>query len=371
MLTPTGCRERQQRLRQALAEQRIDAAIISDPLEIYYFSGLLLPTMASPLRGCLWIDAFTTWMIAPMNTSATVDDLLYYEALHNSTTNADWTRRMSQLAAAKLGGGRVRRIGWQSETLPRLLGETVQAAVAPDEWIAVDDLIGAMQQRKDPDEIAIIRRSIEIDLATYRAVEPLIQPGVREIDILAAAQQAALQEAGEALWHGGDYACGVGGGWARDRRIEAGELYVVDAWTYQHGYWADLSRTYIVGDAISPLQQSIFDHMKQIHEHVPELLKPGVDGIEVWQKVDALVREHPALAASGLTHHAGHNLGLRAHEMPDLNPDRGGILQVGNVVTLEPGAYMKEARQGVRLENMYLITETGVENLSVYPMSLR
>jgi Xaa-Pro aminopeptidase len=57
--------------------------------------------------------------------------------------------------------------------------------------------------------------------------------------------------------------------------------------------------------------------------------------------------------------------------MPDLNPERGGMFEVGNVVTLEPGAYLDGLRGGVRLENMYLLTENGAENLSVYPMSLR
>ena len=56
--------------------------------------------------------------------------------------------------------------------------------------------------------------------------------------------------------------------------------------------------------------------------------------------------------------------------MPDLNKERGGILQVGNVVSVEPGAYIPEMRAGVRLENMYLITADGLENLSPYPMEL-
>lgn len=370
MLTPIGCRGRQQRLRQALVEQGIDAAIISDPAEIYYFTGYLLPTMPNALRGFLWIDVTSSWLIAPVNAAAAVDDILHYEAVHLGTSNADWTRQISQLAAAKLSGN-VRRVGWQAEMLPRLLGEAVETVVAPDEWIAIDDLIAMMEQRKDSDEIAMIRKSVEVNLAAYRAVEQVIAPGVREIDVLLAGQQAAIQAAGEPLWHGGDYRCGTDGGAARDRMIEAGETYIVDAWTHYRGYWSDLSRTYIVGDEITPQQQSIFDHLKEIHEHIPSLLKPGVDGIEVWQQVDAMIREHPALAERGLVHHAGHNLGLRAHEMADLNPDRGGMLAAGNIVTLEPGAYIPDARCWVRLENMYLITETGVENLSPFPMRLK
>ena len=373
MLTATGCRMRQERLRQALAENRIDAAIISDPLEVYYFTGLLLPRVPHLLAAFLWIDAQSIWLVAPMNMGqAAVDEVMTYEWSHNFTTNADWNRRINQLVAARLSGsGSVRRIGWQAEMLLRLLGNTVDAAVHPDEWIAIDDLIADMESRKDPDEIDLIRRSVQINEAAYKAVQQTIKPGVKELDVLLAGQQAAHHEAGEIVVHMGDYTSATAGGWARDRQIEAGELYVVDAWTYARGYWADMSRTFIVGDEITPLQQSIFDVMKHVHDLIPSVLVPGADGIDVWKFIDGLIRQHPSFAESGIPHHGGHNIGLRAHEMPDLNPDRGGWLEVGNVVCVEPGGYTPAARIGVRLENMYLLTENGTVSLSVFPMSLR
>ena len=56
--------------------------------------------------------------------------------------------------------------------------------------------------------------------------------------------------------------------------------------------------------------------------------------------------------------------------MPDINRDRGGTLEPGMVICIEPGGYFEAARYGVRLENMYLITDTGAENLSEYPLQL-
>jgi Xaa-Pro dipeptidase len=372
MLTPSGCRERQQRLRRALADQGIDAAVISDPHEIYYFTGLLLPTTPFAPPALLWLGMDSTWLVAATGqTNAAVDEILHYEGSQGSTANPDQMRLLNALAATRLSGLKARRIGWQADALPRLLGVTIDSTVHPDEWVAIDDLINVMERRKDPDEIAVIRRAVAVDLAAYRAASAVIQPGVNELDVLAAGTQGALYEAGEVVWHGGDYQSGRGGGWARDRLIEAGELYIIDAQTCYRGYWADLSRAYIVGDTITDLQQSIFDHLKHIHDLVPNMLKPGIPGEIVWHMIDGFVRDHPALADIGLTHHAGHNIGLRAHEMPDLNPNRGGMLEVGNVVCVEPGAYIDELHAGIRLENMYLITESGAENLSVYPMSLR
>jgi Xaa-Pro aminopeptidase len=118
------------------------------------------------------------------------------------------------------------------------------------------------------------------------------------------------------------------------------------------------------------LQQSIFDHIAAIQAEVPARLKPGVHGRDLWRWMDARVREHPALASEGLIHHAGHSIGLHVHEMPDLNRDRGGILEAGNVVCVEPGGYTAAARRGARIENTYLITESGAVNLSEYPICL-
>ncbi len=372
MLTSTGCRERQQRLRRALAAQNLDAAVISDRHEIYYFTGVLLPIQPFSPPALAWVDAKSIWVIVPKGSNeGAVDETLTYERSIGATSNPDWTRRINDLLGQRLSGVSAKRIGYQAEALPLLLSKTIDATVHPDEWVALDDTIEQMERVKDADELDLIRRSIEIDLAAYRAAQGAIQPGVRELDVLAAAVQAAYWSAGEIVYHNGDYHSAADGGDARDRSLEGGELYIIDAWTNYRGYWSDLSRTFVVGEEITDTQQSIFDHIRQVQEAVPNILKPGIDGTEVWRQVDALIRQHPLLAEKGLVHHAGHAVGLRAHELPDLNPTRGGTLEVGCVISVEPGAYIEPAGAWVRLENMYLITETGAELLSVYPMSLR
>jgi len=67
-----------------------------------------------------------------------------------------------------------------------------------------------------------------------------------------------------------------------------------------------------------------------------------------------------------LTHHAGHGLGLEHPESPILVPESTDVLRAGDVVTLEPGCY-REGVGGVRLENNYLITESGFEQLNASP----
>ena len=72
----------------------------------------------------------------------------------------------------------------------------------------------------------------------------------------------------------------------------------------------------------------------------------------------------------GMTHHLGHGIGLQAHEFPHLNPKWDDVLEEGEVVTAEPGQYGPELAAGIRLENAYLVTKTGVERLIDFPMDL-
>ncbi len=367
-LTIEGCLARQGRLRERLATMALDAAVITDARDIYYFTGVWLDRAPACLM--LPVDA-PSWLALRDGVDAQgVEQAVRYEWHKLGTMNPDPMRQLTSAVAKHLQSRRAAsRIGWQAESMPRQLAAVFNQAWGAAKWTAIDETVSELQSRKDADELALIRWSIRADLAAYDAARAAISPGVSELEVLAAAQRAATLAAGESVFHSGDYACGAMSGPARDRAIEQGELYIIDAWTIYRGYWCDLSRTFAVG-APTDLQRSVCEHIAAIQREAGALLKPGVRGTELWRWLDARINEHPALAGSGLTHHAGHGVGLRPHEAPDLNRDREGILEPGNVVAVEPGGYTDAARCGARIENMYLITEAGAELLSDHPMSL-
>ena len=374
MLSKEGCTARQMRLIARLSKANIDAAIISHPKEVYYFTGVIIPEEFPGPPVLLWLGADgVSLLIAHTDQGEPcVDECVTFEPSVGSTVTPNLREVAGGLIveALQARGLKAGRLGWQGESLPQRLGMAVEQGIGGmPEWIAIDPVLADMQEVKDLDEIELLRKVVQVDLAAYAAAEEVIAPGVNELEVLAAAQKGAHLAAGEKVFHDGDYQCGEMGGFARDRKIEAGELYVIDAWSVYRNYWADLCRTFAVGEP-SEVQRSVFEHIKGFHDQVGEYLRPGKDGSECAIAMDAYIREHPKLADVGLAHHAGHNVGLRAHQMPDLNKERGGRLRIGNVVSVEPGAYIPAARAGVRLENMYLITEDGLENMSPYPMEL-
>jgi Xaa-Pro dipeptidase len=363
-----GCRVRQERFRRMLEREDIDAAVISDPRDIYYLTGLLLDRFPA----LLYVETEDlSWLVShTMEGEALVDHRDSYDAALMSTMNPDPVRLLAYAVARKAAGMRpVHRIGWQAESLPKLLADVIASADPPDEWVAIDDQLAALQRTKEPDEVVLLREAIACSLAAYDAARTAIAPGVTELEVLEAGHRAATLRAGQTIFHSGDYQSGQFGGFARDRRIETGELYIIDAWSTYCGYWSDLCRTFAVGEP-SALQREVYGHVAAVLDEVPSRLQPGMHGTELWQWIDGRLREHPLLRETGLIHHAGHAIGLRAHEMPDLNRDRDGLLEVGTTVCVEPGAYSDELKGGVRLENTFLISESGAELLSNYPLEL-
>jgi Xaa-Pro aminopeptidase len=372
MLTPEGCRARQNRFRKALADAHFAGALISDPRDVYYFTGLWVENRIFGLPSLLFLGVdrpswLGTWK---RDGVAVVDSREVYDHTLLSTFNPDNHRRLAPLAAsggARLGG-EASRLGYQAESAPKFVLDAFLGAARAAEAVPIDDALSVLQRSKDSDEISCIRRAVKATLAAFECAREVIRPGACELEVLHECQRAAQAATGRPHYFGGDFRSGAEGGLARNRPIEAGEVYIIDAQSQVDGYWCALSRSFIVGGEPSPLQQSVYDHLAEILAEVPGLVRSGASCLEFWKEIDSRIREHAHLGECGLVHHGGHGIGLRPHEGPDINSLRDATFEVGNAFSVDPGAYSPRLRQGIRLENDFVLTDHGVEALSAGPM---
>jgi Xaa-Pro aminopeptidase len=354
--------------------KNLDLLFLSDQRDIYYASGQLLnpPDAAANFPALLALASDgSSWLVShTMEGDALVTQRFAYEPALAATMNPDPLGRLTEVVAAVVAGGRPpKRVGFQRESLPWSLQDIIARVQRPGSWVPVDVELATLQAIKDPDELALMCQAIACSAAAYAAARETIASGVTELEVREAAHRAAVLEAGEIVFHNGDYRSGVPGGFARNRSIEAGELYIIDAWTCYRGYWSDLSRVFAVSEP-TPLQTEVHDYVAGILSGVQAEIRPGRDGAEIWQLLDSRLREHPHLRETGLRGHGGHSIGLHAHEQPDINRDRGGAILPGMVLCVEPSGYSPELNAGVRLENQFLITETGCTLLSDIPLTL-
>ncbi|HEY8528309.1 MAG TPA: M24 family metallopeptidase, partial [Paenibacillaceae bacterium] len=155
-------------------------------------------------------------------------------------------------------------------------------------------------------------------------------------------------------------------GVASDRAIGSGEFVTLDFGAYYKGYCSDLTRTVVVGKA-SDRHREIYEIVLEAQRTALEGIRPGMTGREA----DALTRD--VIKRYGYDeyfgHGTGHGLGMEIHEAPRLSRTDETVLVPGMTVTVEPGIYLP-GFGGVRIEDVVVITETGIEILTRAPKEL-
>jgi Xaa-Pro aminopeptidase len=162
--------------------------------------------------------------------------------------------------------------------------------------------------------------------------------------------------------------------------IAAGTPVIVDLWPQDRrsGCWADMTRTFVHGDAAEDVVRWA-ELCRDATSRVLDRLAPGTTGEALWAAACDVFEaageptrrrplDRPQPLRDGFIHSLGHGVGLDVHEAPLLGIG-GEPLVAGDVVTIEPGLY-REGYGGVRLEDMYLVTDDGYERLTTYPDAL-
>lgn len=359
------CRGRQQRLLAEMQRLKLDLAIVTQTEHVYWLTGARYPWVMQP-AAVLEAGGRVT-LVAPKKPllPSAADEVLNYEAQWHSTLRNDQRQASSEvLLKAFQGKTKPKRVGVEFSTYTRHLDPL------GGELVDLEPTLYRLRRRKDADELARLRKAIEGTEKMYAAARAMIEPGVTEIDVFNKLQSVAVETYGEMLTGtGNDYQCGARGGAPRDgRKAEAGELYILDLGPAFRGYFADNCRTFAVNRKPTDEQQTAWSHIMKVFAHLEQTVKPGTSCQELFHEAQAILNEAPI---GVFNHHLGHGIGLFPHEAPHLNPHWDDKFEVGDVFTAEPGLYdEKILRAGMRIENDYLVTETGVELLSHFPLEL-
>ena len=159
--------------------------------------------------------------------------------------------------------------------------------------------------------------------------------------------------------------------------LVAGESLVVDVFP-RGRMFADCTRTFCVGRVPEPVARAHAEVVEAL-ELARRRARPGVRGWSLQERVcerlDAAGYPTPITrrgTTRGYVHGLGHGVGFEVHEYPSFKEEAGeeGLLEAGDVITLEPGLYDTEAGWGVRIEDLYAVGDDGLENLTPLPYDL-
>jgi Xaa-Pro aminopeptidase len=375
MLTESGCQQRRQRLWDAF-EIKPELILIVNPKHLFYFANYVQSPFifrSNDAGAALLLHADGNAILIADSMSkgfaetAHVDETVlpvWYDGHHSAPQREAF---LVDNVLKEIGKNKWRQLGLEFSAVPA----GILAGLGSIQTTNIDSIILDLKRSKDADELILLNRSMLAGQAGMAAALTGVKPGMSELEIYFLVQDAALTAIGTQAVVYGDFVTGprteTVGGPPSERRVQAGELVLLDFSTVIGQYRGDFANTHICAGKPTPKHLEMYSACLEAMSAGENQLNAGTPAKEVYRAVHQAFVERKL--ADYFPHHAGHGIGLGHPEAPFLVSESSDTLVAGDVVTLEPGLYIK-GLCGMRYERNYLITASGYELLSKHRLTL-
>jgi len=348
-------RGRGDRLAQLLAERELDRMLVTDLTNVRYLTGFTGTNGA-----CICGPGVRLFLTDFRYTERAAAEVEGWEAV---TISADWLKGIAE----RLEG----RVGFEDDHVSvRLLGKLKEKLSDGTEMVAAGGRVEQLRRVKDEGELAAIAEASKLADEVWRWSLERGLAGRSEREVAAAAE-ARIRELGGDPSFPAIVAAGPNGAQPHaepgEREIGRGELVVFDMGAQLDGYCSDGTRTFATGEP-GEEARDVYEVVREAQQASLEAIRAGVKG----EDVDQVARKVIDGAGHGerFGHGLGHGVGLEVHEGPRLSLRSDDVLAAGEVVTVEPGIYLP-GNLGVRIEDLVVVTDAGLRNLSTLPKELQ
>jgi Xaa-Pro aminopeptidase len=365
----------------------VDAVFVFQNVDAFYFTGtaqsglLCLPATGEPL-------------------------FLVQKSLSRARIESAWDRLLPFPGFKKLpewlageGIGVLRRIGIETDVLPTSYFLKLQELFPGVQFVDASDAIRRIRMIKSSHEAAQVRCAAEMLRAAFDRLPEWIRPGTTELEVMARLEGFLRSQGhpgivrtrgfGNEIGYGtfssgmsatyptsfpgpvgtpGLYPAVPTGG--SRRRLTPGDSLVADIVGGYGGYYVDKTRVYVIGELADDMVEA-HHFMLDLIKEIETMLRPGILCSAIYQHALQRVKDGPYAsgfmgAADNQVRFVGHGVGLELDELPVLAGGFDIPLEPGMVIAIEPKVFFPD-RGGVGIENTYLLTEPGYENLTPYP----
>lgn len=351
-------KERLTKIRKLLIDNQLDGIMIHSPVNRKYLSGFTGSAGILLISQSLAVLLTDFRYIEQAKKQATDFIIIDYmaEGLYNEINKFIKKENINRLAieAEKLSYKEYREYN-----------EKLDAQLVPTE-----KLVENIRKIKDKDEIKRIKQAAVIGDEAFRHILSFLKAGISERDIALELEYYMKKHGASDLSFSTIVASGAFSAlphWEPgERKLEVGDFVVMDFGCIYKGYCSDMTRTVVIGKA-SSRQKEIYDIVFQAQMAALEGLGPFKRGKEI----DKIARDYIEMKGYGscFGHGLGHCVGMEIHENPRLSKNEEEEFLPGMVVTVEPGIYIPDFG-GVRIEDLVLITDDGIEILTKSPKEL-
>ncbi len=347
------------RLRQMLTGRDLDAFLVSDATNERYLAGFT----GSPG------DA---WLLISQDLTLIATDFRYWEQAERQCPDFELlkiTTRVDDVLpemVQRVGG---KRIGYEADSVTVAQYDRWMKPLSGVEWVATHEWVKRLRAVKDAEEVTLMRKAVALaDEALAHGLQR-IRPGMTERELAWIMETYMRTHEAEKISFDFIVAAGPNGAMAHyqaaDVPLPLGQPIIIDMGAQLNGYCSDLTRTVCLGDpAETERFWEIYNTVLAAQQKAEAEIRAGMTGIEA----DAIARR--VISDAGYSeyfgHGLGHGVGLEVHEKPRASYISEDTLAAGNLITVEPGIYIT-GWGGVRIEDIVLVTEGGVEVLTKSP----
>jgi len=266
--------------------------------------------------------------------------------------------------------GDARQIVYQADHVTVAQLEKWRGLLPSVQWKPGTDLLTKQVAAKSDDEVARMRQAQRVTDEVFAHMLGFIQPGMREQEVAVEIVYQHLRRGAAKMSFEPIVASGARGALPHalptDKRLEPGELVVLDFGCFVDGYASDMTRTIALGEPGEEARK-VYDIVLEAQQQAIAEARAGIS----TKELDAAARSVIEAAGYGefFTHSLGHGIGLQTHEWPRVSYQVDEVLPEGTAITIEPGVYLP-GQFGVRIEDIVVLRAGGCDDLTASPKEL-
>ena len=364
--------QRQERARQLMSENALDAILLMEGTSLRYFTGirwwggertfaLVLPAKGAAFYVCPAFEEGRAREQIANSPDGNQADVRVWQEDESPYQRIAQGLKERGIATGKLG---------IEETVRFVFADGIAKAASQVTIASATPVTAGCRMIKSPQEIALMRLAAEVTLAAYQAAHLAVKDGMTQTQL-----QELVKKAHERLGSTGGADVQVGEfsafphGSVTPQVVRQGTIVLMDGGCAVEGYQSDITRTFVLGKA-SDKMKSVFDIVLRAQSAALTAARPGVE----CGSIDAAARKVVTDGGYGpdykyFTHRLGHGLGMDEHEWPYLVRGNPAKLLANMTTSNEPGIYIR-GEFGVRIEDDMHLTQNGAELFTPKPLSL-
>lgn len=352
--------QRLKKIITALSEKGLEQMVICDPCSVFYLTGIMIKPGERMLA--LYINSDSSKNKIFINELFIVNEDIGIEKVRFDD-NVDAAKLLAEYTDHS------KPLGIDKKFEARFLLRLMECGAA-SEYVNSSECVDYVRSQKDHEEADFMREASRINDKAMGEIIKRVSDGAVEEEL--ALQMLDIYKSFGADGYSFEPLVGFGESAAighyegGNRVIKEGDCVLVDVGCVKDNYCSDMTRTFFY-KSVSDEHRKIYEIVKKAQQAAIDVIKPGVRFCDIDKAARDIITE--AGYGDKFTHRLGHSIGIECHEYGDVSSTNENEVKPGMVFSIEPGIYL-EGDVGIRIEDLVMVTENGVEVLNSFTKDL-